>query len=86
MAKSSITIRTEPENLKKLDWLATATDRSRNYLVNAAIERYLKEEEEFVAAVRRGQADVKAGRTTPHDQVFEELDAYIEGRVKELEQ
>jgi len=79
------TVRTEPENIKKLDWLASATDRSRNYLVNAAIERYLKEESEFVASVERGLEDAKAGRVKPHEEVFKDLDTKIEARLNELD-
>lgn len=76
------TVRTKPENLKNLDLLASATDRSRNYLVNAAIERYLKEEAEFVEDVMKGLEDVKAGRVTPHEEVFRDLRSKIKAKLE----
>ena len=86
MPSKPFTVRTEAENLKRLDWIAKATDRSRNYLVNAALDRFLAEEAEFIEAVRRGQEDVRAGRTTPHDEVFRKLRGKINDRLEEKKQ
>lgn len=80
MATETFTIRTEDKNIKKLDWLASATDRSRNYLVNAAIERYLREEAEFVADVEAGRKAFEEGRTIPHEEVFRALRAKINAK------
>jgi len=80
MATDSITIRTETDNLKKLDWVAKATDRSRNYLVNAAIERFLAEEAGFIADVEAGRKAFEEGRTIPHKDVFRQLRAGINAK------
>ena len=41
MSTEAFTIRSESSKVKKLDQLANKLDRSRNYLVNQAIEQYL---------------------------------------------
>jgi predicted transcriptional regulator len=60
--RSVISVHTKPETSQRLDRLAGLTKRSKSFLANEAIERYLNEEEAFVASVQRGQADVAAGR------------------------
>ena len=73
MPTKPFTVRTEAENLRKLDLVAKATARSRNYLVNAAIDRFLAEEMEFVTDVQAGQIDFEEGRTLSHEDVFLKL-------------
>lgn len=63
--RSVISVHTKPETSKRLEELATLTRRSKSFLANEAIERYLTEEEAFIASVRQGMADVAEGRT--HD-------------------
>ena len=41
MSTEAFTIRSDSNKVKKLDQLANKLDRSRNYLVNQAIEQYL---------------------------------------------
>lgn len=59
--RSVISVHTKPETSKRLDDLALITRRSKSYLANEAIERYLTEEEDFVASVHRGIADATSG-------------------------
>lgn len=66
--RATITFHTSPAVKKRLDQLATATNRSRSFLTNKAVERYLAEEEDFIASVHEGIADADAGRMyTPAD-------------------
>ncbi len=60
--RSVISVHTKPETSKRLDTLSLITRRSKSFLANEAIERYLAEEEAFVTSVRRGVADADAGR------------------------
>lgn len=60
--RSVISVHTKPEISKRLNELAMVTRRSKSFLANEAIERYLAEEEDFVASVNRGIADANAGR------------------------
>ena len=60
--RSVISVHTKPETTKRLDELAALTRRSKSFLANEAIERYLTEEEDFVTSIKRGMADTKTGR------------------------
>lgn len=59
--RNVISVHTQPEIASRLNALATATKRSRSYLANEAIERYLAEEESFIVSVHLGIADADAG-------------------------
>jgi len=67
--RAVISIHTKPETSRRLADLAAVTRRSKSFLANEAIERYLAEEEAFVASVKRGIADADAGRTHTTDEV-----------------
>ena len=79
--RAVISVHTKPEVSLRLDELAALTRRSKSFLANEAIERYLGEEEAFVASVRRGLADADAGRMRSTDEVRERLQAHIAGRT-----
>ena len=42
MTTEAFSVRTDPRKVRKLDKLAKQQDRSRNYLVNQAIDQYLE--------------------------------------------
>jgi predicted transcriptional regulator len=42
MTTEAFSVRTDPKKVRKLDKLAEQQDRSRNYLVNQAIDQYLE--------------------------------------------
>ncbi len=75
--RSVISVHTKPETSKRLDKLATLTRRSKSFLANEAIERYLKEEESFIASVTKGQADIKAGQVHTTNEMREQLKKFI---------
>jgi len=64
-----ITARIDDETAQALDRLARELDRSRAWIVAAAVERFLREELEFVDAVLEGEADVAAGRVHSHEEM-----------------
>lgn len=68
--RAVISINTSLETLKRLDKLAMDTKRSKSFLVNEALAYYLKEEENFIASVKRGIKDVKAGRLYTHEEAI----------------
>lgn len=78
MAKRTSSIRIEEATLGRLDRLADALDRSRTWLVNKAIERYLDQEEMFVRAVEEGMDAADRGETVPHAEVMARLRAKID--------
>ena len=61
MAGQNFSIRTDADKLNELDHLAKARDRSRNFVVNEAIDRYLAEERAWADKVRAGLAAAEAG-------------------------
>lgn len=64
--RSVVTFHTAPEVKKRLDVLAKATNRSRSFLTNEAVLRYLSEEEDFIRDVKAGLAEAEAGLLIPH--------------------
>ncbi len=66
--RSVISINTSLDTRKRLDKLALTTKRSKSFLVNEALAYYLKEEEDFIASVKRGLKDARAGRLYTHEE------------------
>ncbi len=82
MAKVT-TVRLDDQLVDRLDRLAGALDRSRSWLIEQAISRYLDEEAWQVAAIQEGLEAYRSGRTplTAHDQVMDELQKQIAARL-----
>ncbi len=57
----NFSVRTEETKLDELDAIAKAQNRSRNFVVNEAIERYLRAERDWSARIMAGLADAEAG-------------------------
>ena len=74
-ATAPITIRTDKQIVNAIDALAGAMDRSRNYVVNQAIQQYLDANAWQVERIKEGLADAKAGRVFPADEVLAEIAA-----------
>lgn len=67
-ASEPITVRTS--KVAEIDALANAMDRSRNYIVNQAIEQYLATNAWQVERIREGLEAARDGRVLPADEVF----------------
>lgn len=74
-ATSPITIRTAKEVVSEIDALASALDRSRNYVINQALQQYLEANAWQVERIKAGLADAEAGRTVPAVNVHAEIAA-----------
>lgn len=74
-ASAPITVRTDKHTVSAIDALAGAMDRSRNYVVNQAIQQYLDANAWQVERIKAGLADVRAGRVRPADDVLAEIAA-----------
>ncbi len=74
-ARATLTFHTTPETRARLDRLAELTHRSKSYLTNEAVKRYLSEEEEFIAAVEQGIVEADGNKMIPH----EEAAPYLRG-------
>lgn len=64
-----ITIRTA--KVSEIDALASAMDRSRNYIVNQAIEQYLEANAWQMERISAGIAAARDGKIIPADEVFD---------------
>lgn len=63
-----ITIRTA--KVSEIDALASAMDRSRNYVVNQAIEQYLEANAWQVERITAGIEAARSGKAQPAEEVF----------------
>jgi predicted transcriptional regulator len=68
-AEKTTTIRMEGRTLKRVDGLARAMSRSRAWVINQAVERYLDYEEWFASEVRQALKEAEAGEVVEHDAV-----------------
>lgn len=62
MGTEAFTIRSDSTKVKKLDQLANKLDRSRNYLVNQAIEQYLDINAWQIRQIKQGIKAADEGR------------------------
>ena len=69
----SITIRIDEETAAEVDELAGALDRTRAWIANTALQRYLREERKWVEDVRAGIAELDRGEGTPHEELMTEI-------------
>lgn len=65
--RATVTFHTSPEVKARLEILANRTRRSKSFLTNEAVERYLAEEEDFIQDVEAGIAEANAGNLIEHD-------------------
>lgn len=79
----TLTVRLSNATKGKLAMLVDRTQRTRSFLAAEAIDVYVERELAIVEGIKRGRADVRAGRVTPHDAAAREARAIIEAaRVK----
>jgi len=64
------TIRIHDDVLGRIDGLAKELSRSRSWIINQAIGRFLEYEEWFVQEVKDGLAEVQRGEIATHDEVL----------------
>ena len=78
-ASTTMTIRVSSEVKRKLDRLASNTRRSKSFLAAEAVSAYVDRELEIIEGIKRGLADVEAGRIVPHDEAMAEVYTIIKG-------
>lgn len=65
-----ITVRATKKIVSEIDALAAAMDRSRNYVVNQALQHYIEANAWQIERIKAGVAAARKGRTRPADDVF----------------
>jgi predicted transcriptional regulator len=79
----NVTVRMRPEVQHKLDKIAANLDRSRNWLINQAIEQYLDLYDWQTVRIRERLKQAERGGTfVPHDDVMQHIEAKIKARLK----
>lgn len=78
----TVTVRLSPELKSRLDKLAEETRRTKSFLAGEAIAGYVEREMAIVEGIRRGMADIEAGRIVSHDEVKRRIAATIERAAK----
>ena len=64
------TVRLDDNILDRVDGLAQALSRSRSWVINQAIGRFLEYEEWFVQEVKDGLAEVEKGEIANREEVI----------------
>ena len=78
MAGKVASVRMEEKKLERIDELAKATNRSRGWLINQAVDRYLEYEEWYLKAVEAGMEDIEAGRIISHENLKKDWENKLE--------
>jgi len=73
MAGSTITIRTSAEILTAITKLAESMNRSRNWVIEAALSNYLDTQAWQVEGIRKALAQADADELVSHEDVFSDL-------------
>jgi predicted transcriptional regulator len=70
MSKSiTVAARVDADLDAELSRLATATGRSKSWLINEALRSYVANEQQFLAAVEEGKQALREGRVIDHETV-----------------
>jgi predicted transcriptional regulator len=80
MAGTSITIRTDPELVAKVEALAAAMDRCRNWVIEDAIRQYVQAQAWQIEGIKEAMASLDKGDGIPHEQVMAEMEALLSRR------
>ena len=73
-----LSVNTKPEIRDRLDRLAAVTRRSKSFLANEAIERYLATEEEFVDRIEARRAEMADGAGITGDELLSHFERRME--------
>ncbi len=72
----AISFRIDRDKVTRLERLAAATDRSRSWHLEQALDAYLETQAWQVAHIEQGLADAEAGRVVPHERVRDWLKSW----------
>ncbi|MFI4997639.1 MAG: CopG family ribbon-helix-helix protein [Hyphomicrobiales bacterium] len=78
MPSATLTVRLSQEVKDQLAQLSQSTRRTRSFLAAEAISSYVAREIQIVEGIKRGLADMKAGRLVAHADAMTEIANLIE--------
>lgn len=77
MTDTSITIRTDTELAVKVAALATAMDRSRNWVIEDALRQYVEAQAWQIEGIKKAMTSLDKGEGIPHEQVMGEMETFL---------
>jgi predicted transcriptional regulator len=78
----TISFRIAPEKVDELDLIAKSMDRDRSYLLNEAVETYLREQRRFAAMVEEGLEAALKGELIDDEDVGIMMDSWVRNRAR----
>ena len=78
MTDTTITVRVSTELRDRLEAIAKETRRSKSFLSNEAIERFVENEEEIIAGIKQAMKEMDEGKWIAHEDVMREIDAMFD--------
>jgi predicted transcriptional regulator len=81
----TISFRIAPEKVAQLDLIANAMDRDRSYLLNEAVEGYLREQRCFAAMVEEGLEASRKGELIDDEEVGRMIESWAHDGIAEKE-
>ena len=82
MPLEPFSIRANPKTMKELGKIAKSMDRSRNWLINEALENYLREQKWYHEQVAASRVEIKEGKMVSHDEAMDEIQKVIDDASK----
>lgn len=79
--RDQVSFRLPAETRARIERLAQATRRSRTFVIEEAINRYLDLNEWQIAEIEQGLKEARAGKVVPHDEVVAKWEARRAGSV-----
>ena len=76
-SSTTLTVRLRPKLKNELGKLAKRARRTKSFLAGEAIADYIAREREIIAGIKRGLADMHAGRLVPHEEAMARMRAAI---------
>lgn len=70
--RDQVSFRLPPGTKQRIELLAKSTKRSKTFLLEDAITRYLDMNEWQLKSIAKGLEDIEAGRVTSHDDMIAE--------------
>jgi predicted transcriptional regulator len=84
-ARKSVTVtaRIPPSLLKRLEAYAKVSGRSKSWIVEDILDRYVDQEKAFAETVLVGIRELDAGLGIPHEEAMQQIRAHIAMRKRE---
>jgi RHH-type transcriptional regulator, rel operon repressor / antitoxin RelB len=77
MTDVTVTVRMSSKDRERLESVAKASQRSKSFVANEAILRFLAEEEAHIDGINAALEEMRAGQGVPHDEAMHRVRSTI---------